>query len=122
MCCPTSLEDGCFSWACWVSVRCAALRIKIEPREADNAPEVARHSDRRAGTYHVFGILCQDRATFSPSPFWLRPLDLFEMIAVVLLGISLRRLPGSSTQKSIGAAILIAIGWSLTSRGYFHPF
>jgi DNA-binding response OmpR family regulator len=58
----------------------------------------------------------------SPSTFWLRPLDIFELAAALILGLSLRRLPGGSVGKSIAAVLLIGLAWSLAGRGYFRPF
>jgi CheY-like chemotaxis protein len=58
-----------------------------------------------------------------PAPlFWLRPLDIFEMVSIVILGILLRRPRGGSIAKSLIACMAIALAWSLTSRGYFRPF
>ncbi len=57
----------------------------------------------------------------TPELYWIRPLDIFEMAAILTLGISLRRKPGSSVRKVILVCFLIALGWCLTNRGYFQP-
>jgi CheY-like chemotaxis protein len=66
------------------------------------------------------------RAALAPeilpaSLFWARPLDLFEMIAIGLFAFGLRRSPGATTKKTLIAAIIIALAWTLTARGYFRP-
>lgn len=53
--------------------------------------------------------------------FWLRPLDIFETVSAVILGISLRRVGGGSMMKSLAAAVLISVIWAFASRGYFLP-
>lgn len=54
--------------------------------------------------------------------FWIRPFDIFEGASILILGLSLRTQPGSSTMKALLATFLIAAAWALTSRGYFRPF
>jgi len=60
--------------------------------------------------------------TLPAGALWMRPLDLFEIAAILILALSLRKLPGGSLIKSFLAAILIALGWCLSARGFFHPF
>ena len=57
----------------------------------------------------------------TPVFYWIRPLDVFEMAAILMLGISLRRKPGSSLGNAILVCLVIALGWCLTNRGYFQP-
>ncbi len=63
-----------------------------------------------------------ETAQLSAATFWLRPLDVFEISALVILGLRLRLQPGSSLQKSLIGALVAGIAWSLAGRGYFRPF
>ena len=60
--------------------------------------------------------------TLPAAALWMRPLDIFEITAIVILGISVGKRPGSSLTKSIAASVFIAFAWCLTARGYFHPY
>jgi CheY-like chemotaxis protein len=65
--------------------------------------------------------------TFDPSKlpsseFWIRPLDIFELASVGVLGFCIKRKLGATSKKSAIAAALIALAWCLTRRGYFRPF
>jgi CheY-like chemotaxis protein len=51
----------------------------------------------------------------------LRPLDLFEVISVVVLAVLLRTQPGSSLQKALSAAAAIGAVWILVGVGFFRP-
>ncbi len=100
---------------------CATLKITLDAREAlrilgwPAIPIVTRELLSMTGVIHLSSAL-------SLKEFWLRPLDLFEIASIVILGALIRLLPGSSTRKSMIAAGLIALAWCLTSRGYFLPF
>ena len=54
--------------------------------------------------------------------YWLRPFDIFEVSAVMILGFLASRRPGVSIQKALLASVLILAAWSLAARGYFRPF
>lgn len=110
---------------------CAFLRIELAPRLALQIlgwaaiPIVLRS----AGALVVASVpsLSVLHAAFDPAylptlVFWLRPLDIFEIASVTILGLSLRRRLGCSILKSLMAAAFIALAWSLAGRGYFQPF
>ncbi len=66
--------------------------------------------------------LAENPIQMPASAFWMRPLDIFELAAVLILALSLRRRAGASVTKVVISALLVALLWSLTSRGYFRPF
>ncbi len=98
---------------------CAVLGIKMEAIEAITFVRWAAVPIVARALFTLMGFL--PKTAWPTQPFWLRPLDLFEMVSVVIFGLCFRNLRGSSTKKSIIAAIFMAIGWTLTSRGYFLP-
>jgi len=100
---------------------CAVLNITLDAGKATRIlgwaaiPIVLRAAGILSG--------CLPNVMVLPSPvLWLRPLDLFEMASAVTLGISLYRQPEATLIKSLAAAVLIALGWTLAAHGYFHPF
>ncbi|HVO32491.1 MAG TPA: response regulator [Elusimicrobiota bacterium] len=62
-----------------------------------------------------------DRTQLSPGLWWSRPLDLFELTSLVILGAALRRQPGATLGKCIVAGAFAVLAWVLTNFGYFHP-
>jgi len=62
-----------------------------------------------------------DLAQLSLPALWLRPLDIFEMSAALILGISLRRQPGGSAAKSILATLTVVLAWNFATHGYLQP-
>jgi len=62
-----------------------------------------------------------DLAQLSLPALWLRPLDIFEMSAALILGISLRRQPGGSAAKSILVTLTVALAWNFATHGYLQP-
>ncbi len=99
---------------------CGALRIALTAEQAIGllvwpaVPIVARALGALAG-YKL------DPLSLAPRLFWIRPLDIYEMTAILILGVKLRRLPGSTFARAILASALIALSWCLTNRGYFQP-
>jgi CheY-like chemotaxis protein len=100
---------------------CAILRITLDTRDAFRVLGWAAIPMVMRAMASLVGFSFS--ASRLPSPvFWLRPLDIFEGTAMVILGICFRKLPGSSLSKSILGAVLMALAWCLTARGYFRPF
>ncbi len=99
---------------------CAILGIMISADQAFSLlvwpafPIIARAAAVLAG----FKL---DPQFATPALYWIRPLDVFEMAAILMLGISLRRKPGSSLGKAMLVSLVVALGWCLTNRGYFQP-
>lgn len=56
------------------------------------------------------------------SVFWMRPLDIFEMAAMLIAGFALRQKTKSPGVRCALAAALMAVVWVLTNRGFFLPF
>ena len=109
----------------------ALLRITLKAREAVQIvgwgalPIVLRALAGLAGIFdpRIAAFLKSAEVyRFPISVAWLRPLDVFEMAAALILGISLSRQPKGSIFKSILAVVLIAFAWCFTARGYFQPF
>ena len=63
-----------------------------------------------------------DAAQLRSSVYWFRPLDVFEMTAVLILGLLLRRQQGSSILKSILTVLVVIAAWCITTRGYLRLF
>jgi DNA-binding response OmpR family regulator len=99
----------------------AIFRIPIEARKLlwilgwSSLPILARAA---AG---LFGIL-PNPATFPGSFLWLKPLDIFELAAVVIFAISYQRLLKVSVLKSVFPLLFIALAWVFCARGYLRPF
>ena len=51
----------------------------------------------------------------------MRPLDIFELFSVVLLGFQMRGYPSATTSKIIWAIGLIILAWLFAAQGYFQP-
>jgi len=104
-----------------IMATCIVFRLTLDARDALRilgwaaVPIVLRAI---IGLVGLFPHALQLHSSFS----WLRPLDIFEGAAMTILGISFRKLPGSSLAKSILAAFFMALVWCLTARGYFRPF
>jgi CheY-like chemotaxis protein len=98
---------------------CVVLRIKIEAAEAVAFVRWAAVPIVVRALLSLMGYL--PKMAMSPQSFWLRPLDLFEMVSVVIFGLCFQNLQGSNKKNSILAAVFVALAWSLTSRGFFIP-
>ena len=99
---------------------CGLLRMPLDATEAvwiegwAGIPIVLR------GVASLTGLKI-NAATLPATLFWQRPLDVFEIAAAATMGILLARAKRSPLWKTILAAVLVALAWSLTSRGYFRP-